>query len=63
MMDAMIRTLRTAEPAPDAERVYVHGEKEQDSERDRLANGIPLHPVVVDSLRRLAQEYGVAFPA
>lgn len=62
MMDAMIQTLRTAEPAPGADRVYIHGEKELDAERDRLRNGIPLHPSVVESLQGLANEFGVAFP-
>lgn len=62
MMDSMIQALRTAEPAPGAERVYVHGEQELDAERDRLRNGIPLHPSVVESLRGVANEFGVAFP-
>jgi LDH2 family malate/lactate/ureidoglycolate dehydrogenase len=59
MMDAMIRTLRHAEPAPGADRVYVHGERELDAERDRLVNGVPLHPTVVTSLRDLATDLGV----
>jgi L-2-hydroxycarboxylate dehydrogenase (NAD+) len=62
MMDEMIRVLRTAEPAPGYQRVYVHGEKELDAERDRLQNGIPLHPVVADSLRDLAAELAVPLP-
>lgn len=62
MMDTMIQTLRTAEPAPGVERVYVHGEKELDAERDRLQNGIPVHPSVVESLRGLANEFSVSFP-
>jgi LDH2 family malate/lactate/ureidoglycolate dehydrogenase len=61
MMDAMIEALRTAEPAPGAERVYVHGERELDAERDRVANGIPLHPHVVESLRSLSRELEVPF--
>lgn len=61
MMDGMIAALRTAEPAPGAERVYVHGERELDAERDRLANGIPLHPQVVESLRGLSRELEIPF--
>jgi len=61
MMDAMIRALKTAEPAPGAERVYVHGEKELDAEQDRRRNGIPLHPSVVESLRTLAEELAIPF--
>jgi LDH2 family malate/lactate/ureidoglycolate dehydrogenase len=63
MMDVMIQTLRNAEPAPGAERVYVHGERELDAEQDRVANGIPLHPSVVDSLQGLSDEYGVKLEA
>ncbi|HEX5416581.1 MAG TPA: Ldh family oxidoreductase [Chloroflexota bacterium] len=62
MMDAMIATLRSAEPAPGAERVYVHGERELDAEVDRRANGIPLHPVVEESLRSLASDFDLRFP-
>lgn len=63
MMDEMIRALRAAEPAPGAERVYVHGEKELATERERRENGIPLHPAVVNTLRQLGTEVGVRFPA
>lgn len=63
MMDEMIRALRSAEPAPGAERVYVHGEKELATERERYQNGIPLHPTVAGTLRQLASELGVPFPA
>lgn len=62
MMESMLRTLKSAEPAPGADRVYVHGEKELDTEVDRLANGIPLHPIVVTSLVELAARLGVASP-
>jgi L-2-hydroxycarboxylate dehydrogenase (NAD+) len=62
MMEAMLRTLKSAEPAPGAERVYVHGEKELDAEVDRLANGIPLHPIVVKSLVDLSARLGVVSP-
>lgn len=63
MMDAMINSFRTAETAPGAERVYVHGEKELEAERDRRVNGIPLHPAVVASLEGVAREYGVPLVA
>jgi len=59
MMDQMVQTLHAAEPAPGAERVYVHGDRELDAQADRLANGIPLHPQVVESLRGLSAEYQI----
>ncbi len=63
MMDEMIRGLKAAEPAPGAERVYVHGEKELATEEERRRLGVPLHPEVVASLRALGQELGVPFVA
>ncbi|HVB96512.1 MAG TPA: Ldh family oxidoreductase [Chloroflexota bacterium] len=62
MMDQMIQMLHAAEPSPGAERVYVHGDKEFAAEKDRLANGIPLHPSVVASLKELAAECGLSDP-
>jgi L-2-hydroxycarboxylate dehydrogenase (NAD+) len=62
MMEVMLRSLSAAEPAPGAAKVYVHGEKELDAEVDRLANGVPLHPVVVSSLVELGARLGVASP-
>ncbi|HLZ07185.1 MAG TPA: Ldh family oxidoreductase, partial [Chloroflexota bacterium] len=62
MMETMIRTLKSAELAPGADRVYVHGEKELDAEIDRLANGVPMHPDVVKSLSDLGARLGVASP-
>ena len=62
MMDSMIQTLNAAEPVPGADRIFVHGEKELDAERERLRQGIPLHPAVIDSLRGLSTEFGVPFP-
>jgi len=59
MMDQMLRALKSAETALGGERVHIHGERELDAQRDRLANGIPLHPIVLDSLRRLAGDLGV----
>jgi LDH2 family malate/lactate/ureidoglycolate dehydrogenase len=63
MMDAMLRDLRNAPRVPGVDRMYVHGEKEVETERDRRANGIPLHPAVVASLRGLEPDLGVPFPA
>ena len=46
-MDQMLRTLRTTKPAPGHERVIYPGLSEFEEERDRRANGIPLHQEVV----------------
>ena len=62
MMETMLRALKSAEPGPGADRVFVHGEKELDAEIDRLAHGVPLHPDVVHSLSELADRLDVASP-
>jgi LDH2 family malate/lactate/ureidoglycolate dehydrogenase len=61
MMDEMIRALHATPPAEGAERVLVAGEIEFANERDRRANGIPLHQNVIDYLRELSAEVGVPF--
>jgi LDH2 family malate/lactate/ureidoglycolate dehydrogenase len=58
----MIRSLRNAPRVPGLERMYVHGEREIESERERRAHGIPLHPQVVASLAALTPEFGVPMP-
>jgi LDH2 family malate/lactate/ureidoglycolate dehydrogenase len=42
--------------------MYVHGERELETEAERRANGIPLHAQVVASLEALTPEIGVPFP-
>jgi L-2-hydroxycarboxylate dehydrogenase (NAD+) len=63
MMDEMIRALRETEPAEGAERVFVHGEKEFEAQRDRERNGIPYHPDVIRRIEQLGREMGVPLPA
>ncbi len=46
-MDEALRTLRTTKPAPGHDRVLYPGLSEHEEERDRRANGIPLHREVV----------------
>lgn len=61
-LDQMLAELRGAEPAEDQPRVYVPGDPEEIAELDRLANGIPVHPKVVEELRALGAEVGVPVP-
>src|SRR6185295_4178268 len=62
MMDEMIRYLRSVPSVPGHGRMYVHGEREFETEAERRASGIPLHPQVVASLEALTPEVGVPFP-
>jgi L-2-hydroxycarboxylate dehydrogenase (NAD+) len=46
-MDEMLRTLRTAKPAPNQERVLYPGLSEAEESEHRRAHGIPLHKEVI----------------
>jgi LDH2 family malate/lactate/ureidoglycolate dehydrogenase len=60
-MDALVRDLKATRPAPGFDRVMVAGQPEWETEQDRRANGIPLHPDVIEMLRGYAAEAGVPF--
>ncbi len=60
LMDDFLRTLRETPPAPGHERVFYPGLPEWEAERDRRANGIPLHKEVVQWFRDISSELGIA---
>ncbi|HXD77708.1 MAG TPA: Ldh family oxidoreductase [Puia sp.] len=62
-MDKWIRRFRSATPVPGQERVLIPGDPEREMEAERLANGIPLVPSVVEDLKALAIKLGVEFPS
>jgi L-2-hydroxycarboxylate dehydrogenase (NAD+) len=51
MMDGLVRELRATPPAAGQESVLVAGDPEHTNERERRAEGIPLHPRVIEMLR------------
>jgi L-2-hydroxycarboxylate dehydrogenase (NAD+) len=59
-MDAMLKTLRTAQPAPGEERVLYPGLSEAEEVQSRRANGIPLHKEVLQWFAECTTELGVA---
>lgn len=59
LIDARLRSIRETPPAEDFTRVLHAGQPEAETQREREANGIPLHPSVVEKLRALAAETGV----
>lgn len=61
LMDARLRSVRETPPAEGFTRVMHAGMPEREAELDRRANGVPLHPTVIDKLRALADETGVPF--
>jgi L-2-hydroxycarboxylate dehydrogenase (NAD+) len=58
-MDGMINMFRNLPKAPGVERIYLAGEVEQETEKQRRSKGIPLNPAVIASLQELAKELGI----
>ncbi len=63
LMDERLRAIRDTPPAPGYDRVLYAGLPEWETEQDRRANGVLLHPIVVAKLRELAMEMGLLFDA
>jgi L-2-hydroxycarboxylate dehydrogenase (NAD+) len=59
-MDEMLRTLRTAPPAPGEERVLYPGLLEAEETQERRARGIPLHREVIEWFAECTRELGLA---
>jgi LDH2 family malate/lactate/ureidoglycolate dehydrogenase len=59
-MDEMIQNIHQTPPTPGAQRVPVVGEREMENHREAQKRGVPLEPRVVEELRVLGQEVGVA---
>src|SRR3989475_12251602 len=59
-MDEMLKTLRTAKPAPGQERVLYPGLSEAEEDEHRRAHGIPLHKEVIEWFAECTGEMGLA---
>jgi len=59
-MDAMIKAHHELPKAPGVDRIYLAGEVEQETERQRR-QGIPLHPSVLASLQEAAKELNIEY--
>jgi L-2-hydroxycarboxylate dehydrogenase (NAD+) len=60
-LDEAIREYQALPKAAGVDRIYMPGEVEQEIEKQRRRNGIPLHPAVVSSLKELARELGIEY--
>ena len=58
-MDDMLRTLRTAQPAPGEERVLYPGLSEAEETAERRAHGIPLHKEVLAWFEECTRDLGL----
>jgi LDH2 family malate/lactate/ureidoglycolate dehydrogenase len=61
-MDHWIQGFHAAKPVAGQKKVLVPGDPEREFEADRMANGIPLLPVVTDDLQALAARFSIQFP-
>ncbi len=59
-MDALIKAHHALPKAPGVDRIYLAGEVEQETERQRR-QGIPLHPSVLASLQEVAKELNIEY--
>jgi LDH2 family malate/lactate/ureidoglycolate dehydrogenase len=60
-MDNWIRTFRTAERIIPGNPVLVPGDPEREMTIERLQNGVPVQEAVLDDLKRLAEQFHLAF--
>lgn len=60
-MDNWINRFRSAKPIEGQERVLIPGDPEREITAQRLAEGIPLNPKVVEDLQLLSGKFGIAF--
>jgi LDH2 family malate/lactate/ureidoglycolate dehydrogenase len=58
-MDNWIDRFKSATPINENQPVIIPGEPEFANHKERLENGIPLNNLVVDDLKKLAQELGI----
>ena len=61
LMDDFLRSLKNTPPAPGHDRVLYPGLPEAETERERSANGIPLHKEVIQWFRDMCNEMGIPF--
>jgi len=60
-MDKWISFMRAARRAPGADRIWLPGEMEYVSRKERLTQGIPLNDAMIEELKTLAGEAGTDF--
>jgi LDH2 family malate/lactate/ureidoglycolate dehydrogenase len=58
-VDQVIHLMRSCPRATGVERIYVPGEIEYETERQRRASGIPISRALIEQLRELGSELGV----
>lgn len=60
-MDKWIQRFRSAKTTAEQKKVIIPGDPEREMEAERMKNGIPLMPVVLDDLKYLSEKFGIEF--
>ncbi len=60
-MDSLITELKASRKAPGQDRIYIPGEIEFETEKERSQIGIPLAPGILSALRSVAEQSGALF--
>ena len=58
-LSAYMQSMRDAEPAEGQERVYVHGDKEAEAEKDVLAHGVGINPATYAEIKKYCDKLGI----
>lgn len=61
-----LQEVRDSEKAYQQDRIFIHGEKEEEKHQDRLDNGVPILPKTLEEMKNLADqldiEFGITLP-
>ena len=60
-MDDIIRRLKNTPKAKGEDRIYIHGEKEFEMEKEHKVKGVVLHPKVVADMQAIAGELNIVY--
>jgi L-2-hydroxycarboxylate dehydrogenase (NAD+) len=59
-VDALVRDFRGSSRIPGVERIFVPGERSQQTREARARDGIPIAPALLHGLDQVADELGIA---
>jgi LDH2 family malate/lactate/ureidoglycolate dehydrogenase len=59
-VDALVRDFRNSQRMPGIERIYVPGERSQETRANRTRDGIPIAPALLRGLDQVADDLGIA---
>ncbi len=60
-MSVLLQELRESPKADGCDRIYTHGEKEMESQKDKMEHGIPVSDKTVDELRSIGEYVGLSY--